>query len=49
MFDDLKVIMTVAEKKDREEDRDKGTGEKMWAGEGKRVGQSDMWRGGKEK
>lgn len=43
MFDDLEVIMTVAEKKGIEEDRDKGTGGKMWAGEGKKVGQSDMW------
>lgn len=26
MFDDLQVIMTAAERKDTEEDRDKGTG-----------------------
>lgn len=27
MFDDLQVIMAAAERKDTEEDRDKGTGE----------------------
>lgn len=43
MFDDLQMIMTSAEKKDTEEDRDKGTRGMMWAGDGRRDGQPHIW------